>query len=155
MDIQRKRELRAIYRHGLLDDTLPFWIDHGVDSVHGGVMTSLDADGSVVDTDKGVWQQGRFTWLLAKLYNHIEPRGEWLELAIRGAEFLDQHCFDPADGRMWFQVTRDGRPIRKRRYAFSESFAAIAYGELAKATQSHQYADKASRAFRSISPAPS
>ena len=49
---------------------------------------------------------------------------------------------------MWFQVTRDGRPIRKRRYAFSESFAAIAYGELAKATSEERYADKALRTFR-------
>ena len=148
MDKERKRELLTIYRDGLLADTLPFWIDHGVDPVHGGIMTSLDQDGTVVDTDKGVWQQGRFTWLLATLYNQIEPRKEWLDLAVRGAEFMSQHCFDPADGRMWFHVTRDGRPIRKRRYAFSESFAAIAYGELAKATQSQQYAEQAKIAFQ-------
>lgn len=148
MEPARKDELIATYCDGLLNDTLPFWIQHCVDREHGGFMMSLDRDGTVLDTDKGVWQQGRFTWLLGELYNNVEPRDEWLELAKHGARFIDEHCFDPADGRMWFHVTRDGEPIRKRRYAFSESFAAIAYGELAKATGDEQYADKAKRTFQ-------
>ena len=41
-----------------------------------------------------------------------------------------------------------GAPIRKRRYAFTESFAAIAYGEYAKATGSDEYSEKARRAFQ-------
>ncbi len=149
-----KPQLQQIYRDGLLSDTLPFWIDHCVDRQYGGFMMGLDRDGSVIDTDKGVWQQGRFTWLLGELYNHLdadaEQRNQWLELALHGAKFLDQHCFDPADGRMWFHVTRDGRPIRKRRYAFSESFAAIAYGELALATGDPQFAEKARRTFQNF-----
>ncbi len=78
------------------------------------------------------------------------PRPEWLELAKHGAKFLDDHCFDPADGRMWFHVTREGQPIRKRRYAFSESFAAIAYGELAQATGDSVYAEQAKRTFEAF-----
>lgn len=147
MDPSRVEELIAVYRDGLLNDTLPFWISHGVDREHGGIITSLNRDGSILDTDKGVWQQGRFAWLLGELYNNVEPRREWLELARRSAEFLDLHCYDPVDGRMWFHVTRDGQPIRKRRYAFSESFAAIAYGELAKATGEAHFAVKARDAF--------
>ena len=148
MDTSRIDHLIATYRDGLLNDTLPFWIDRCVDREHGGFMMSLNRDGSLLDTDKGVWQQGRFTWLLGELYNNVERRAEWLELAEHGIRFIDQHCFDPADGRMWFHVTRDGQPIRKRRYAFSESFAAIAYGEFAKATGSQEYAEKARRTFQ-------
>lgn len=143
MDNARKEELTTIYRDGLLNDTLPFWIQNCVDREHGGFMMALDRCGAVIDTDKGVWQQCRFTWLLGELYNNVEPSDEWLELAKHGIRFVDEHCFDPTDGRMWFHVTRDGRPIRKRRYAFSESFAAIAYGELAKATADELYAEKA------------
>ena len=148
IDAARTDELIAIYRDGLLSDTLPFWTKRCVDREHGGFMMSLDRDGTVIDTDKGVWQQGRFTWLLGELYNNVEPRDEWLELAKHGARFIDEHCFDPSDGRMWFHVTREGRPIRKRRYAFSESFAAIAYGELAKATGDERFAEKAKRTFQ-------
>ena len=148
LDRNGKSELITLYRDGLLKDTLPFWIEHCVDREHGGFMMSVDRDGSVIDTDKSVWQQGRFTWLLGEMYNQVEPRDEWLALAKHGVEFIDRHCYDSSDGRMWFHVTREGQPIRKRRYAFSESFAAIAYGELAKATGEQEYADKAQRTFQ-------
>jgi len=144
---QHLRDLLVVYRDGLLGDTLPFWIAHSVDRKYGGFLTSLDRDGTVVDTDKGVWQQGRFTWLLAKLYNEVEPRKEWLDLALHGARFLIDHCFDPSDGRMWFHVAQDGQPIRKRRYAYSEAFAAIAFGEIARATGEDGYKVKAKQAF--------
>ena len=142
------KPLRETYRDGLLNDTLPFWLNHSVDKEHGGFITSLDRDGSIVDTDKGVWQQGRFTWLLAELYNNVEQRPEWLEMALHGIRFIDDHCFDESDGRMWFHLAREGTPIRKRRYAFSESFAAIAYGELAKATGRSEFAEKAKATFQ-------
>lgn len=148
MDAARIDQLFSTYRDGLLDDTLPFWTKHCVDREYGGFMMSLGRDGTVIDTDKGVWQQCRFTWLLGELYNNFEPRDEWLELAKHGAKFIDEHCFDPTDGRMWFHLTREGKPIRKRRYAFSESFAAIAYGELAKATGESHYVEKAERTFK-------
>jgi len=125
--------LIAVYRDGLLNDTLPFWIRHGIDHEHGGFMTCLDRDGTVLDTDKSLWQQGRFTWLLSTLYNTVEKREEWLGLAGRGIEFMDKHGFD-ADGRMYFLVTRDGKPLRKRRYIFTESFAAAAFAAYARAT---------------------
>ena len=50
-------------------------------------MMSLDREGHVIDTDKGVWQQCRFTWLLGELYNNVEPRDEWLELATQPEKF--------------------------------------------------------------------
>lgn len=107
MDRQRVDHLIGVYRDGLLRDTLPFWIEHAVDRKHGGFITALDRDGSVLDTDKGMWQQGRFTWLLGALYNSGEAlglagdgrRGQWLELCRHGIEFLDRFGFDPADGR--------------------------------------------------------
>ena len=135
--------LAAHYRDGLLEDVVPFWLRYAPDREFGGFITSLDQDGSIVDTDKGVWQQGRFCWLLGKLYNQVEPRTEWFELLNYGVDFIEKHCFDCSDGRMWFQVARDGTPIRKRRYAFSESFAAIAFGEMAKASGQNKYSDLA------------
>ncbi|MEX0741271.1 MAG: AGE family epimerase/isomerase, partial [Phycisphaeraceae bacterium] len=147
MGPDRLAELKNSYRDGLLNDTLAFWFPRCIDEKHGGYFTAFDREGTLIDDDKSVWVQGRAAWLLGTLYNTVEPREQWLQWARSGIEFLDRHCFDPADGRMWFHVTRDGRPIRKRRYAFSESFAAIAYGEYARATGSDEYAEKARRCF--------
>ena len=138
--------LRETYRDGLLVDTLPFWIRHAVDHQQGGFITSLNRDGSVIDTDKGMWQQGRFTWLLSHLYNQVEPRPEWLDLAKHGIDFIRQHGFD-SDGRMWFQVTREGRPLRKRRYTFTEAFAIMAFAEYASAANDDSAANEAIQLF--------
>ena len=134
MTPERLQALLTIYRDGLLNDTLRFWIPRAIDYKHGGYLTALDRDGSVLQTDKPVWVQGRFAWLLATLYTTIEPREEWLALSRHGIDFLRRYCFD-TDGRMFFAVTRDGRPLRKRRYLFSEAFAVIAlaaYGTAAR-----------------------
>ena len=56
MNTDRIESLIATYRDGLLNDTLPFWIEHGVDQQFGGVMTSLDQDGTIVDTDNPLYE---------------------------------------------------------------------------------------------------
>ena len=147
MNENRIRELTDAYRDTLLDKILPFWFPRCLDDTCGGFLTARGRDGTLLDSDKGVWQQGRTTWLLGELYNKVEQRDDWLTWCRHGIDFLDKYCFDPEDGRMWFHVTREGLPIRKRRYAFSEAFACIAYGEYARATGSDAYADKARRAF--------
>lgn len=147
MTEQRRLELLKIYRDGLLTDVVPFWIRHSIDREHGGYMFSTDRDGTVVDTDKAIWLQGRFAWMLATLYNTVEQRAEWLECAKLGIDFLLRHGYD-RDGKMFFHVTRDGRPIRRRRYAYSESFAAIAFAAYAKATGDESLAQKAREMLR-------
>lgn len=137
MTAERIDALRTVYREGLLNDTLPFWIPRCVDDEYGGFMFARDRDGTLLDTDKGMWQHGRFTWLLATLYNEVEPREEWLALARHGVDFIRQYGFDD-DGRMFFHVTREGRPVRKRRYLFTETFGAVALAAYARAAGDEQ-----------------
>nr|MBP8298205.1 AGE family epimerase/isomerase [Burkholderiales bacterium] len=138
--------MAALYRDTLLGDVIPFWLRHGLDREQGGSITSLDRDGSVLDTDKSVWFQGRAGWMFGTLYNTVEKRAEWLEAARSCVEFSRRHCHAP-EGKMWFTVTREGRPLRMRRYVFSESFAAISYAAFAKATGEARAADDAVKAF--------
>ena len=139
--------LEKFYRDQLLNDTIPFWFPRSFDHECGGFLLMRDADGSLIDDDKAVWIQGRATWLLSTLYNTVEKKPEWLEGARLGYEFLNKYCFD-TDGRMFFHVTRDGQPIRKRRYFFSETFYVIACAAYAKASGSEEAAFHARRVFR-------
>ena len=47
------------YRSELFDSVLPFWLKNSQDKEYGGYFSCLDRDGSVYDTDKFVWLQGR------------------------------------------------------------------------------------------------
>lgn len=144
--MQQTHQLASQYRSALLDDVIPFWLRHGLDRERGGIMTALDRDGSLLDTDKSVWFQGRAGWMFATLYNTVERRPEWLDAARSCVEFSRRFCHGP-EGKMWFSVTRDGRPLRMRRYVFSESFAAISYAAFAKAAGDARAADDAVHAF--------
>jgi len=140
------QKLSAFYKNQLLNNTVPFWFPKSIDKTYGGYLLMRDQDGSLIDDDKAVWIQGRAAWLLSTLYNTIEQRKEWLEGAKSGIDFLNQHCFD-TDGQMFFHVTRDGKPIRKRRYYFSETFAVIANAAYAKASGDKKAADTARYLF--------
>ena len=137
------------YRDDLVNDIMPFWLKNGLDRVNGGVYTCVDRDGSLIDTTKSVWFQGRFAFVCSFAYNTIEKNPEWLAAAKNTIDFIEAHCFD-TDGRMYFEVMADGTPLRKRRYVFSESFAAIAMAEYAKASGDMTYAQKALDLFKDI-----
>ncbi len=144
--IKELTELASFYKNQLLNSTIPFWFPRSFDEEYGGFLLMRDADGTLIDDDKAVWIQGRATWMLSTLYNTVEQRPEWLAGAKLGYDFLNKYCFD-SDGQMFFHVTRDGKPIRKRRYFFSETFYVIAAAAYAKASGDEQAAANARRVF--------
>ena len=133
MDKKRIQSLSRSFYSELVNNTMPFWIEHGTDREHGGFTTFLGRRGELLSPDKPMWVMGRITWVLSRLYNELEPRKEWLELARHGIEFIRRYGFD-TDGRMFFAVTREGKPLRKRRYLFTETFGVIALAEYARAS---------------------
>ena len=148
MDIKKYLETWAkSYKEDLTQNIMPFWMKYGVDKKNGGVYTCVDRDGSLMDTTKSVWFQGRFAFVCAYAYNHIEKNEEWLAAAKSTIDFIEKYCFDN-DRHMYFSITHDGRPLRKRRYVFSETFAAIAMSEYALASGDRSYADKAVKIFK-------
>ena len=137
------------YQEDLTQNILPFWLNHGMDRVHGGVYTCVDRDGTLIDSTKSVWFQGRFGFICAYAYNNVAANQDWLKASKSCIDFIENHCFD-ADGRMFFEVTADGQPVRKRRYVFSECFAAIAMSEYSLASGDKSYAQKALALFQQI-----
>ena len=119
-----------------LDRCVRFWLEHGMDSVYGGIYTCLDRKGEIYSTDKSVWMQGRAAWVFAYLCSTYGVRPEWLEASKSCLDFMEAHCINREKGnRMYFTVTADGRPLRQRRYCFSEGFYTIANAEYAAITK--------------------
>lgn len=140
----RIKELSGEYRAMLVDNILPFWIEHGADPVNGGLYTALDRDGALLDSDKSVWFQGRALWTYATAFRTVEARAEYRALCDSLLSFIEHHCFDPSDGRMYFRVSSEGEPVVKRiRYVFSETFAILGYAAYSRAFGKKEYAHKA------------
>lgn len=134
------------YKKDLTENIMPFWMKYGLDRENGGVYTCVNRDGSLMDTTKSVWFQGRFAFICSFAYNNVEKNLEWLDAAKSTLEFIEKHCFDE-QGHMYFSVTAEGKPLRKRRYVFSETFAAIAMSEYALATGDQHWAKRAIQVF--------
>jgi N-acylglucosamine 2-epimerase len=125
--------LHQRYRSALLDDVIPFWMRYSPDRVNGGYFTCLDRDGSVYDTDKFIWLQCRQVWMFSMLYNRLEQRPEWLEMARLGADFLLRHGMDQ-QGNWYFSLNQAGQPLVQPYNIFSDCFAAMAFSQYALAT---------------------
>lgn len=132
------KKLIAQYKDELYGSVLPFWLNNSIDKEFGGYFTCLDREGKVFDTDKFIWMQGREVWLLSMLYNNIEKNPEWLAAAEQGAEFLKKYGHD-GNYNFYFSVTREGKPIVYPYNIFSNTFATMAFGQLAKATGKKEY----------------
>ena len=141
--------LAGKYRKELYDNVLPFWLEKSQDKEFGGYFSCLNRDGSVFDTDKFIWLQGREVWMFAMLYNNLEKRPEWLECALQGAEFL-KRCGHDGNYDFYFSVTREGKPIIQPYNIFSNTFACMAFAQLAKATGNEEYAEIAKKTFTRI-----
>jgi N-acylglucosamine 2-epimerase len=139
----------VIYKDNLLNDVIPFWLQNSPDTGFGGYFTCLDREGKIYDTDKFIWLQCRQVWTFSMLYNNVEQKKEWLDIAILGAEFLKAYGRDN-QGNWYFSLTRDGKPLVQPYNIFSDCFAAMAFGRLYQATEDKLYGKIAVDTFHNI-----
>ena len=133
-------------RKFLLDNVIPFWTKNAIDRECGGIITMLDREGSVYGTDKNVWFIGRAMYTYSAIYNELDKNPEYLDIAKIMYDFLPK-CELDSSGRLPFIVTRDGRCIEKRRFYFSETFAAIGCAEYYLATGIEEARERAEKYF--------
>ena len=147
MDKTKLNEARQWIREEL-DRCQRFWLDNGMDEVNGGVYTCLDREGKLYSTDKSVWMQGRCGWIFAWLCHLYGVREEWLAASKSCLDFMEKCCLNREAGdRMYFTVTADGKPLRQRRYYFSEAFYAMANAEYYGVTGDEECLKRARRAY--------
>ncbi len=143
------KSFTSLYKNELLENVMPFWLNHSKDQVDGGYFTCLDRFGNVFDTDKFMWLQGREVWCFSMLHDKINPKQEWLDMALHGANFMQKHGRD-AEGNWYFSLTAAGKPIVQPYNIFSDCFAAMAFGALYKITGEQAHCDIAVDTFNNI-----
>lgn len=142
-------KLAQQYKNELLNNVVPFWENHSKDEEFGGYFTCLDREGKVFDTDKFIWLQGREVWMFSTLFNKVEQKQQWLDMALHGAEFLQKYGHD---GKLnwYFSLTRNGKPLVQPYNIFSDCFATMAFGQLYKATGNEEFGQIAKNTFENI-----
>lgn len=145
---------RDIYHRELYEGVLPFWLKHSLDREFGGYFNNLDRDGTVYDSRKQVWLQGRQVWMLSRIHNALHGPGgesEYLDAARLGADFLRKHARTGEDRlRVFFALRRDGSPHFLQRKMFSECFYIMAMAEYARATGDESARREAEELFPAV-----
>jgi N-acylglucosamine 2-epimerase len=137
------------YHEALLDEVIPFWQKYSIDRDRGGYFSCLDRDGTVYDTDKFIWLQARQAWTFSMLFNRLEQRQQWLDIARYGIDFLRKHGRD-AEGNWYFSLNQPGNPLVQPYNIFSDCFAAMAFSEFARASGDEACRDIALQTYRNI-----
>jgi len=143
------QSLSRLYREELLNNVIPFWMKYSPDKEYGGFFHCFDRDGTVVNTDKNMWPQNRQVWTFSMLYNSLEKRGEWLEIAKLGIDFLKKYGRDN-EGDWYFCLQRDGSPLIQPYNIFSDCFAVIGFAEYARASGDNESLDIAISTYKRI-----
>lgn len=137
------------YHETLLEKVIPFWQKYSIDHAGGGYFSCLDRDGTVYDTDKFIWLQARQVWTFSMLFNRLEQRQQWFDIAKHGIEFLKNHGRD-AEGNWYFALDQRGNPLVQPYNIFSDCFAAMAFSEFARASGDETCGNIALQTYRNI-----
>src|SRR5699024_9713606 len=87
--------------------------------------------------------------MFSLLYNEVEAKPSWLEIARSGINFLIDHAMD-SQGNFYFSTTREGVPLIQPYNIFSDCFAIIAFAQYAKASGEDTYNDLARSTYHNI-----
>ena len=143
------KALHGLYRSELLDRVVPFWMRHGVDWEKGGICTCLSDEGKVLSRDKYMWSQLRALWTFSALYNMIDRRREWLEVARNIFAFAKKYGRDER-GHWVFSVNEDGRPLKGATSIYADAFAIGGFTEYAQATGDREAVLLACETYESV-----
>jgi len=147
--LRQADRLQEQYRRALFEDMVPWWMEHSPDRECGGYYSCLERDGKPYAGDKFVWPLGRQVWMLSHLFNRHQARAEWRELAEHGARFMLDQAF-AADGKMYFRLAREGKPLALCLSLYTECFAAIGLAELSQALGDRRMWDRAVQMYERI-----
>jgi N-acylglucosamine 2-epimerase len=135
----------GFYRAHLENDVLAWWLLHGPDRELGGVRSCFANSGdTLASTDKYTWSQGRWVWLLARLWQ-TGRRGlisvdadDLLAQAVATGEFVAGHAL-LGNGTTAYLTARDGtvKPYGQdgdpHASVFADLFAALGFAGLQRA----------------------
>jgi N-acylglucosamine 2-epimerase len=129
-----RQQIYDRYKTLLLDNVVPFWLQHGIDWKYGGVLSCIRDDGSVISGDKFLWSQARSVWTFAALYNRVEKRPEFLAAAENSIRFLLAHGRDQ-QGRWMYHADQQGREIEGATSIYTDCFVVYGFSEYYRAVR--------------------
>ena len=141
-----ERRAREFERE-LTGNILPFWMTHAVDDANGGLHGAVANDLRVfADAPRSAVLCARVLWTFSAAARRF-PNADYLAMAERTFGVLADVFWDPEHGGLYWDVDRDGTPIRDRKHHYAQAFAVYGLSEYHRATGDSRSLDLAKRLF--------
>ncbi|KAA2238453.1 N-acyl-D-glucosamine 2-epimerase [Chitinophaga agrisoli] len=121
-----------------LYNILRYWQSHMVDKEQGGFYGAINNANEVQpNAAKGLVLNSRILWTFSAAYG-FDQHKEWLPLAERAYDYLQQHFRDMQYGGLYWSVDAQGKPLDTRKQIYGEVFAIYALSEYYRRTQQQE-----------------
>lgn len=121
-------------RRQLVDNLLPFWLEHPFESRNDGFVGRINNDLTVDRyTPKNLSLTARLLWFYSAAYR-FEENDDVLDAAERAAEYLEDYFFDDDEGGYFWRLHPSGQPLNRDKVLYGHAFMIYALSEYAMAS---------------------
>ena len=121
------------YSDTLNKQVMPYWIKYAPDP-SGAINNCMAEDGTILSKDRYIWSQGRALWTFSAMYNRIEKKPEYLEIANGLFHYL-LHTGRDVDGKWNYRYDEHGNLLDKDISIYVDGFVLIGMTEYYLATK--------------------
>ena len=132
MNREKLKEYKEHYYHTLVDEVIPYWLKYAIDE-SGAINNCLNEDGTIISKERYIWSQGRALWTFSALYNRIEKKKEYLDVANGLFNYLLNTGRDET-GKWLYRFDEHGNVLDKDISIYVDGFVLIGMAEYYKAT---------------------
>ncbi|MBQ4631349.1 MAG: AGE family epimerase/isomerase [Clostridia bacterium] len=126
------REYYKQYLNTLENEVMPFWLKNAIDA-SGAINNCIDEDGTVLSKERYIWSQGRALWTFSALYNRIEKKQEYLDVATGLFNYLLKTGRDE-NGKWLYRFDENGNVLDGDISIYVDGFVLIGMTEYYVAT---------------------
>ncbi len=118
----------------LLQNILPFWIEHTLDEEHGGFYGAL-SNNLIIHNDapRSAVLCARILWTYSAAYRKYRE-DRYLAMARRAYDYLTEKFVDLQYGGVYWTIDQSGCPMNDRKHVYAQAFAIYGLAEYYRAT---------------------
>jgi cellobiose epimerase len=123
------QQLSLFMERELLENILPFWLKHTIDTRNGGFYGAVHNDLTIDDSvERSLVLCARMLWTFSAVYRAY-PEPEFLAAARHAYHELSEHFFDRQHGGVFWRLNHHHEPVSDRKQTYGQAFAIYALSE--------------------------
>lgn len=116
-----------IFRHELICDILPYWMEYGIGREGDGFWGAVDLKGNpVTDAPKSCVLNARILWTFSLAAIRWKDQ-QYTDMADRAFQVLKKYFEDGQYGGYWMSITSDNQPHERIKHTYVQAFVLYAF----------------------------